>query len=83
MRGARLLILVSLIVLSSVLISPSSNCGAVSASATACCKYCVIGKACGNTCISRAYTCHVGPGCACNAYELPTPAATMLPQVPY
>jgi len=31
-----------------------------------CCKICVKGKACGNTCISRSYTCHVGPGCACN-----------------
>ena len=32
-----------------------------------CCKICTIGKACGNTCISRDYTCHVGPGCACDA----------------
>jgi hypothetical protein len=32
----------------------------------ACCKVCSRGQACGNTCISRAYTCHVGPGCACN-----------------
>lgn len=31
-----------------------------------CCKICTKGKACGNTCISRGYTCHVGPGCACN-----------------
>lgn len=30
-----------------------------------CCKYCVKGKACGNTCIERADTCHVGCGCAC------------------
>jgi hypothetical protein len=32
-----------------------------------CCKVCTIGKACGDTCISRHYTCHVGPGCACDA----------------
>lgn len=32
-----------------------------------CCKVCDIGKACGDTCISRDYDCHVGPGCACNA----------------
>lgn len=32
-----------------------------------CCKICTTGKACGDTCISRSYTCHVGPGCACNA----------------
>ena len=31
-----------------------------------CCKYCSKGKACGDTCISRSYTCHVGLGCACN-----------------
>ena len=31
-----------------------------------CCKYCRKGKACGNTCIARSYTCHVGIGCACN-----------------
>ena len=34
--------------------------------APSCCKYCSKGKACGNTCISRSYTCHVGLGCACN-----------------
>jgi len=33
-----------------------------------CCKYCTTGKACGNSCISRSYTCHKPPGCACNAY---------------
>ena len=33
-----------------------------------CCKICTVGKACGDTCISRSYTCHVGPGCACNGY---------------
>jgi hypothetical protein len=32
----------------------------------ACCKICTIGQACGDTCISRDYNCHVGPGCACN-----------------
>src|SRR5438067_6391804 len=32
-----------------------------------CCKVCTMGKACGDTCISRQYTCHVGPGCACDA----------------
>lgn len=29
-----------------------------------CCKVCDKGKACGNTCISRSYTCHKGRGCA-------------------
>jgi hypothetical protein len=31
-----------------------------------CCKICRVGKACGNTCISRDKVCHVGPGCACD-----------------
>ena len=31
-----------------------------------CCKVCSVGKACGNTCISREKTCHVGQGCACD-----------------
>jgi hypothetical protein len=35
-------------------------------SALACCKVCKIGKACGDTCISRSKTCHVGQGCACD-----------------
>lgn len=32
----------------------------------ACCKICTTGKACGDTCISKSYSCNVGPGCACN-----------------
>jgi hypothetical protein len=35
---------------------------------TSCCKVCTTGKACGDSCISRSYTCHKGPGCACNGY---------------
>ena len=34
--------------------------------AVTCCKVCSVGKACGNTCISRDKTCHVGQGCACD-----------------
>ena len=30
--------------------------------AVACCKICTVGKACGDTCISRDKECHVGPG---------------------
>jgi hypothetical protein len=40
--------------------------GAVHSTAVACCKVCSVGKACGNTCISRDKTCHVGQGCACD-----------------
>jgi hypothetical protein len=31
-----------------------------------CCKICHKRKACGDTCISRQDTCHVGQGCACD-----------------
>ncbi len=31
-----------------------------------CCKVCTTGKACGDSCISRSYTCHKAPGCACD-----------------
>jgi hypothetical protein len=31
-----------------------------------CCKVRSVGKACGNTCISRDKTCHVRQGCACD-----------------
>ena len=30
-----------------------------------CCKQCSAGQPCGNSCISRSYTCHQPPGCAC------------------
>jgi endonuclease YncB( thermonuclease family) len=36
-------------------------------SAATCCKMCKTGKACGDSCISRAKTCHKPPGCACDA----------------
>ncbi len=39
---------------------------AISRSSRNCCKVCSKGKACGNSCISRSYTCHKPPGCACN-----------------
>lgn len=35
-----------------------------------CCKVCSAGQACGATCISRSYTCHVGRGCACDGVEV-------------
>jgi hypothetical protein len=37
-----------------------------SAPAYQCCKICTVGKACGDTCISRDKICHIGPGCACD-----------------
>lgn len=30
-----------------------------------CCRVCVTGKPCGNSCIARNLTCHKGGGCAC------------------
>ena len=35
-----------------------------------CCKVCVKGKACGNTCIKAEYQCHKGRGCACDADDV-------------
>ena len=35
-----------------------------------CCRICRTGKACGNSCISRSYTCRRPPGCACNGNQL-------------
>lgn len=34
--------------------------------ASACCKICTKGKACGNSCIQKSKTCHKGKGCACD-----------------
>ena len=34
---------------------------------SSCCKICRKGKACGNSCIRKTYTCSKPPGCACNA----------------
>jgi hypothetical protein len=31
-----------------------------------CCRRCGKGKACGDSCISRRFTCHKPPGCACD-----------------
>ena len=33
---------------------------------SSCCKYCTIGKACGDSCINVNYECYKGKGCACN-----------------
>ena len=41
--------------------------------AAACCKVCRKGKACGDSCISRAKTCWKGPGCACDGYAPAVP----------
>lgn len=35
-----------------------------------CCKICSDGKACGDSCISRSFTCRRPRGCACNASEV-------------
>jgi len=45
---------------------------AIHSTARSCCKVCSVGKACGNTCISRNKTGHADPGCACDAL-LPKP----------
>lgn len=48
-------------------IAPSRVYDEPEVSSPACCKYCSKGKACGDSCISRSYTCHQGPGCACDS----------------
>lgn len=45
---------------------PRSGSRVQPARSPSCCKICRKGKACGNSCISRSYTCRKGPGCACN-----------------
>jgi len=47
-------------------LAPAAGC----IPASKCCKICDKGKACGNSCISRSYTCHKGRGCACNSSEV-------------
>lgn len=44
--------------------APSNNYNAPSQNS--CCKVCSKGKACWDSCISRSYTCHKWPGCACD-----------------
>ena len=36
------------------------------AAPSGCCRICVQGKACGDSCISAELTCQVGAGCACD-----------------
>jgi hypothetical protein len=45
----------------------ASSCAGLAGCGEGCCKCCSTGQACGDTCISRSYTCHVGGGCACDA----------------
>jgi len=47
--------------------TPTPKTYTVPAQETRCCKYCSKGKACGDSCISRSYTCHKPPGCACDS----------------
>ena len=45
-----------------------------------CCRICSTGKACGDTCISRSFTCRRPRGCACNASDVcPSAVSTWLP----
>jgi hypothetical protein len=36
-----------------------------------CCRICVVGKACRDSCIERTDECHLEPGCACDLWEIP------------
>jgi hypothetical protein len=44
---------------------PASVSVTATSQSTYCCKHCTTGQPCGDTCISRTNTCHVGGGCAC------------------
>lgn len=48
-------------------IPEASACASEAPAGAACCKRCKKGKPCGDTCIARNKTCHVGRGCACAA----------------
>jgi len=48
----------------------------------ACCKTCRKGKACGNSCIKRSYTCTKPPGCACDGLRPETPGEQLLRRRP-
>src|SRR5207237_5198753 len=50
-------------ILDEILSGPRAGSGSLGIRAKNCCKVCTVGKACGDTCISRSYTCHVGQGC--------------------
>jgi hypothetical protein len=47
-------------------VSPALDLLGDDAISRTCCKICRKGKACGDSCINRAYTCHRPPGCACD-----------------
>lgn len=49
-----------------MMVSPAPDLLGEDALSRACCKICRRGKACGDSCINREYTCHRPPGCACN-----------------
>jgi micrococcal nuclease len=56
------------VVTTPVVETPATPDEPVSPPQTTCCKYCTNSKACGDSCISKSYTCHKDPGCACNTY---------------
>lgn len=49
------------------LVGATTACGGGGSDGGGCCKMCSTGKACGDSCIAREYTCHEGNGCACNS----------------
>jgi len=69
MRTFGFLLVVAILFLATPVNFGTIGCGTdfASAGAGGCCKMCVKGKACGNSCIARWKTCHKGAGCACNA----------------
>lgn len=45
---------------------------------TSCCRECMTGKPCGNSCIAKSATCQSPPGCACSTREIEAENALLL-----
>lgn len=66
-RLFQFLLVPALLLLPATSAIPSASACVPGATGAACCKVCRKGKPCGDTCIARSKTCHVGRGCACAA----------------
>ena len=68
MKNLLICLLLSLFAVTSCQDASSSISTKMSDTREDCCKICVKGKACGDTCIKKTYNCYKPKGCACNGY---------------